>query len=155
MRTNTRASAVATALVLAALVLGCSDGTAPTPIAPTPPPTPSIPTPPSPPSIYTLSGVVFEVTPAGNVPLEGVTVYCDPCGPPDGHSFRSTGADGVYSFEGDGGVAPGRFLLFLAKRGYALPNQADISGPNGDGYMGSVPVTIAGDTRLNIEVIRK
>jgi hypothetical protein len=102
---------------------------------------------------------VFEVTSAGNMPLEGVTVYCDPCGPPDGHSFRSTGADGGYSFDGAGGVAPGStpggILLFVAKRGYVLPNQPDISGPNGDGYMGSVRVTVTGDTRFNIQILRK
>ena len=155
MRTHTRASAVVTALVLATLILGCSDDTAPSPVAPTPPQTPSTPTPPSPATIYTLSGVVFEVTSAGNIPVEGVTVYCDPCGPPEGHSFRSTGADGLYSFDGAGGVGVGSIMLFLSKRGYVLPNQPDISGPNGDGYMGGVTVRVTGDTRYNIEIVKK
>jgi hypothetical protein len=32
-----------------------------------------------------------------------------------------------------------------------------MSGPNGDGWMGSVnaPLTTAGDTRFNIQIIRK
>ena len=30
-----------------------------------------------------------------------------------------------------------------------------ISGPNGDSWMGSVRVTVTGDTRFNIEIIRK
>ena len=28
----------------------------------------------------TLSGVVYEMTPTGMVPIEGVDVYCEPCG---------------------------------------------------------------------------
>lgn len=128
MRTQTRASAAATAMVLATLVLGCSDERAPSPIAPTPPQAPSTPTPASPAILYTLSGVVFEVTSAGNTPVEGVNVYCEPCGPPDGHSLRFTDADGAYSFDGAGGVATARIELLLAKRGYILPNQPDLSG---------------------------
>ena len=155
MRTQRRASAVVAAMVLATLVLACSDDTTPNPIAPTLPQTPSTPTPPSPPSIYTLAGVVFEMTSAGNIPVEGVTVYCDPCGPPIGHSSRETGADGVYSFDGAGGVAAGGIQLLLHKRGYVLPNQPDMSGPSGDSWMGIVTVTVAGDTRFNIGIIRK
>jgi hypothetical protein len=154
MRTQTRASAVAIALILAALVLACSDDTTPSPIAP-PPPQPTTPTPAPPATIYSLSGVVFEVTSAGNTPVEGVDVYCDSCGPPIGHSSRLTGADGVYSFDGEGGVTAGGIPLFLHKRGYILPNQPDQSGPNGDSWMGSVSVRVSGDTRFNIQIIRK
>jgi hypothetical protein len=150
MSTQPRAAAVATAMVLATVMWGCSDGRGPN--RPTPPQTPA-PTPV--PVLYALSGVVFEVTSAGNTPVEGVEVYCDPCGPPDGHSFRHTAADGVYSFDGTGGVAPGRFQLFVAKRGYVLPNQPDLSGPSGDGWMGSVSVTVTSDTRYDIQLIRK
>ena len=111
MGNQTRPFKLGIAIVLATLVVACgSDDTTPSPIAPTPPPT-------APAAIYTLSGVVFEVTSAGNIPVEGVTVYCDPCGPPEGHSFRSTGADGVYSFDGAGGVGVGSTMLFLSKRG--------------------------------------
>ena len=152
MRTQARPFKVGIAIVLATLVVACgSDDTTPSPIAPTPPPPP----PTAPAAIYTLSGVVFEVTSAGNTPVEGVTVYCDPCGPPEGHSFRSTGADGVYSFDGAGGVGVGSTMLFLSKRGYVLPNQPDISSPNGDGSMGGVTVRVTGDTRYDIEIIKK
>ena len=153
MRTQTRVYAVATALVLATLVLACSDDTTPSPIAPTPPQTPTTPAPPG--TLYTLSGVVFEVTSAGNMPLQGVEVYCEPCGPPDGHSLRQTGADGVYSFAGAGGVATGRIQMLLAKRGYILPNQPDMSGPDGTGWMGSVTVPVTGDTRYDIQIMQK
>ena len=158
MRTQTRPFAMGIAIVLATLVVACgSDDTPPIPIAPTPPQTPSAPTPPAPAprTLYTLAGVVFEVTSAGNMPLQGVEVYCEPCGPPDGHSSRMTGADGVYSFDGVGGVASGNIQMLLHKRGYVLPNQPDMSGPNGDNWMGSVTVTVAGDTRFNIEIIRR
>ena len=47
---------------------------------------------------YTLSGVVFERTPTGTEPIEGVEVYCDGCGSPYGHTFSYTDAQGFYSF---------------------------------------------------------
>ena len=156
MRTQTRASAVATALVLATLVLGCSDdGRVPNPITPTPAQTPSTPTPAPPAALYALSGVVFEVTSAGNTPVEGVEVYCEPCGPPDGHSLLRTDGNGVYSFDGARGVATGRIELLVAKPGYILPNQPDMSGPSGNSWMGRVSVTVTGDTRYDIQIIRK
>ena len=155
MRTHTQASAVATAMVLATVVFGCGDGRAPSPIAPTLPQTPSTPTPASPAILYPLSGVVFEVTSAGNAPVEGVEVYCEPCGPPDGHSARYTAADGAYSFDGAGGVATGRIELLLAKRGYILPNQPDLSGPSGNSWMGRVSVTVTGVMRYDIQIIQK
>jgi len=155
MRTHTQASAVATAMVLATVVFGCGDGRAPSPIAPTLPQTPSTPTPASPAILYPLSGVVFEGTSAGNAPVEGVEVYCEPCGPPDGHSARYTAADGAYSFDGAGGVATGRIELLLAKRGYILPNQPDLSGPSGNSWMGKVSVTVTGVTHYDIQIIQK
>lgn len=157
MRTQTRPFAVGIAILLATLVVACgSDDTPPIPMAPTAPQPPATPTPPPPAAtLYTLAGVVFEVTSAGNVPVEGVEVYCEPCGPPDGHSLRQTGAEGVYSFDGAGGVAAGRIQMLVAKRGYVLPNQPDMSGPDGLGWMGSVTVPVSGETRFNIEIIKK
>lgn len=155
MRTRTRASAVAAAMVLATVVLGCSDDTAPSPIAPPPPQTPTAPTPAPAPTIYTVSGVVFEVTSAGNTPVGGVEVYCDPCGPPIGHSSRTTGANGVYSFDRAGGIAAGSIELVSAKRGYVLPNQPNMSGRDGNGWMGSVIVPVSGETHFNIQIMQK
>ena len=66
---------------------------------------------------YTLSGVVFEVTPEGRTPIEGVEVYCDGCGSPVGHTFAVTGVDGVYSF---GWTYNGANPLFVTKAGYAI-----------------------------------
>lgn len=155
MRTHKRDVAVATAVMLAAFALACGDGNTTGPLRPTPPAPPAPPTPLPPPTLYTLSGVVFEVTSAGNVPVEAVEVYCEPCGPPEGHSLRHTDANGVYSFDGGGGVYPSTISMLIAKKGYLLPGQPDQSGPNEDGWMGILSVTIAGDTRFDIQIIRK
>ena len=76
---------------------GCDGADSPAPTAPSavqaplPPPAPT-PTraqfPPGVLSAYTLSGVVFEVTPTGKTPIEGVAVYCELCGA-ETHSGRS------------------------------------------------------------------
>jgi hypothetical protein len=142
-------------MVLATLVLGCSDGRLPTPITPTPTEAPSIPGPAPSGVLYNLSGVVFEVTSSGRTPVEGVEVYCDPCGPPLGHSARHTDANGLYSFDGAGGVTSGHIELILAKQGYKLLDKPDQSGPSGIGWMGTVGVTVTGDTRADIEIIKK
>ena len=42
------------------------------------------------------AGVVFERTPAGNVSVQEVEVYCESC--PDGPGIVLTDSDGVYSF---------------------------------------------------------
>src|SRR5262245_57577801 len=76
---------------------GASSSTSPT----APSPVSSAPTPPPPPVsgfLYnvgavlvnaSLSGVVFEMTPAGQVPLAGASVYCDACGA-FGHTEKIT-----------------------------------------------------------------
>ena len=163
MRTERRASVVIV-IVLTSLVVGCSDRRVPNPITHSPsspsPQTPSGPTlptiPQSPVSIYSVSGVVSEVTSAGNKPAEGVEVYCEPCGPPLGHSGRFTDSQGRFSFDGDaGGMAAGHLDLYLAKQGYVLPGHPDESGPDGLGWMGKLGVTVAGNTRLDIHIVRK
>ena len=142
-------------MLLSTLAWGCGDERRPIPITPTPPQIPSTPTPPAPATLFTLSGVVFEVTASGNTPVQGVEVYCEPCGPPDGHSARHTDANGVYSFDGAGGVATGAIELLLAKSGFVLPDQPDQSGPSGLSWMGKVRVTVTGDTRRDIQIVRK
>ena len=49
---------------------------------------------------YTLSGIVYEMTSSGRVPIEGVEVYCDGCGSEFGHTFAYTDASGFYSLAG-------------------------------------------------------
>src|SRR5205823_3758315 len=67
---------------------------------------------------YTLSGVVFERTPTGTAPIEGVEVYCDGCGSPSGHTSAYTAADGIYSFAY---TFSGTNPLLIRKAGYGDP----------------------------------
>jgi Carboxypeptidase regulatory-like domain len=46
---------------------------------------------------HTLSGVVYEVTPAGQAPIADVSVYCDSCGE-FGHTFARTDANRSTAF---------------------------------------------------------
>ena len=97
---------------------------------------------------YVLSGVVFEITEAGQVPVEGVEVYCDSCGSPDGHTFVETDARGFYRLEWtSNGVHP----LFVTRPGY------DVYDPTGtlrDG-LGRVLARVDGDTRFDIQLVRR
>lgn len=43
----------------------------------------------------TLSGVVYELTAAGTVPIAGAAVYCEPCGA-ETHSWSETDGNGFY-----------------------------------------------------------
>lgn len=89
---------------------------------------------------YTISGIVFEVTPTGQVPIEGVSLYCDSCGSPDGHTFVDSDANGSYSFSW---AHNGATFLMVKKEGYlALPS-------------GGVTVMVRGDTRFDIELVRQ
>ena len=38
---------------------------------------------------YTLSGIVYELSSSGRVPIEGVEVYCDGCGSEVGHTSHT------------------------------------------------------------------
>jgi hypothetical protein len=151
---------------LLALVLplsGCSGAdpsaisTAPSPAPPqatAPPPAP--PNPRWPPADYTLtaaslSGVVYESTPAGRVPIPGAVLYCELCGEAT-HTWATADANGVYRFPGDlargGGVwlAPGRLT----------PVQVGGVGFGTETWIGrSLEVLIAGDTWLDIALVRR
>jgi hypothetical protein len=136
------------ALVSLAIVLsGCGDG-ASIPNAPTPTPTlTSTPTP-APTETYTLSGVVFELTEAGQVPIEGVELYCDSCGSPVGHTFVYTDADGFYSLDW---TSNGVHHLLVEKAGF------EIFDPTGSLTHGEemIVATVRGDTRFDIRLARR
>jgi hypothetical protein len=104
-----------------------------------------------------LSGVVFELTPTGQVPVQGVSVYCDACGEV-GHTWRTTDTAGFYSFSGDlahgGGVwvnASDVTPLLVRKEGYAVSDPAG-TFPDGTGRKN---VTVNGDTRFDIQLVRR
>ena len=88
---------------------------------------------------YTVSGMVFEMTPSGRVPLEGayVTGSWDYPVTTDSNGFFSLSVCGdspCLFYKGD------RFNVYVSKNGYQ-PEQRD--------------VTISGDTRLDIQLVRR
>ena len=142
-------------LVLAATVGGCDSPRAPTaPSAVSPPPMPA----PTPlagrvMSEVTLSGIVYETTPAGMVPIEGVAVYCEPCGV-ETHTGTFTDSNGFYSFYGVWLEAlPTR--LHVRKNGYVDPlglPRPTPPNPTGPGWR---EVRVNGDTRFDVELVRQ
>jgi hypothetical protein len=98
---------------------------------------------------YTISGVVFEVTAAGRTPLDA-DLYCDSCGEVGvGHTFTHTDANGFYTFVG---VSAGANPVLVSKAGY--------QDPLGELLGGSMPwyrrqVTVVGDTRFDIQLVRR
>jgi len=110
---------------------------------------------------HTLSGMVSEVTPAGLVPIEGVLVYeysCEDVSPlppffSDGCPISvaqttSTDKKGLYSFSGL--YSGKKNSIGLSKEGFEDP-RVDPNGHEGNGQ----DVTINGDTRLDIQLVRR
>ena len=116
-------------------------------------------------AIYTLSGVVSEVTPTGLTPLEGALVHeysCEevlpapPFFPGKGcliSIFQTVRTDkqGRYSFSG---LYPGREnSIGVSKEGFEDPFGSS-DGPEGPGAHDQA-VTIDGDTRLDVRLVRR
>ncbi len=130
--------------LIAASSAACGD----TPTAPAPTPTrPAIvapvgspePRPPEPLPLTVLWGVVYEKTEAGRVPVAGVHVEDS-----NTHLSSKTDAAGRYrlDFTGiDRSWFPGVASLYIAKDGFNTMSQW--------------AVAVAGDTRLDIEVVRR
>jgi len=97
---------------------------------------------------HTLSGVVFEITDAGQVPIEGVEIYCDSCGSPDGHTFVDTDANGFYSLAW---TFDGVHLLYVTKAGYEIFDPTRVL----PGQLGTINATVKGDTRFDIHLARR
>jgi hypothetical protein len=91
--------------------------------------------------MFILSGVVFEVTPAGEIPIEGVGIYSDGCGE-GGHGGGYTDTTGSYSFP----CFAGHQDLQVGKVGYRSPHTTGNFG---------LGVLITGDTTLNIQLVRQ
>jgi hypothetical protein len=144
-------------LALAAGVAGCDGGYPSAPSAvqqptPTPPSTRTEPRravfPPGEFSPYTLSGVVFELTATGRVPLEGVSVYCELCGE-ETHSWAFTDSKGIYSFTGVWTTPGVGTPVWFGKEGYADPSGVQ---RNADGLR---ILMIDSDTRVDIQLVRE
>jgi hypothetical protein len=155
---RTSISVVGRVLVLALGLAACTgSGTPATPLTPSPQPTASpAPTAPTPIGNNVLSGMVFEVTPTGRTPLEGVTVYLLTCGVSNCPSAVTadfsvqTDRDGLYRI---GGVYPGNLnFLWVRDEMYDLVNpMAPGTCPDGCDRV----VMVSGDTRLDIELVRR
>jgi hypothetical protein len=77
---------------------------------------------------------VYEVTPVGRVPIPDVAVYCELCGM-ETHSWAYTDANGL----------PTRLLV----------RQDGFADPPGLSNPGWREVRIDGDTRFDIELVRR
>ena len=127
-------------VLLAILASACGGGnsgiTSPSPtLIPTPTPTPT----PIPPGLGTVSGVVFEEAPSGRVPVEGALVT----GPWD--YPVTTDSNGAFSLAACGDSPcvfhnGDPFVAYVSKSGYQMATKS---------------VTINGDTRLDIQLVRQ
>jgi hypothetical protein len=142
-------------LALTMGVAGCDGANSPAATAPSAvqaPPPPPAPTPiraqfpPGVLSAYTLSGVVFEVTTMGRTPIAGAEVYCELCGE-ETHSWAFTDSSGNYSFTGVWTTPGSPTPVWFGKEGYTDPLGDKASGPR--------HVMVNGDTRFDVELVRK
>lgn len=163
-----RTSVLSSVLLLALGWGGCGGSDSPaTPVMPSPLPPQAVapaPVPGSgfPPGTLTgvsLSGVVYELTPSGRTPIGGAVVYCELCGEQT-HTFAYADDNGFYHFSGDlakgGGVWLARGVPTPIAVGYYNRDFEDPPGlpqsRNGPGWR---DVLIDGDTRFNIELVRR
>lgn len=84
--------------------------------------------------IYTLSGVVSEMTPTGQVPVEGVLVWEDYF-----HAPATTDTNGFYRFRGPYGTGL-TIPLSFTKEGFQAKTGS---------------VTVNGDTQLDVQLVRR
>jgi len=143
---------LAVALLSVQLLPGCGATSSSIPSAPSPVATSNPVTPPAPtgflPNII-LSGTVSEMVQDRLVPIEGASVYCEPCGEGT-HTFASTDSKGFYTFTGVWSTA---FSILVRKDGYQDPPGPIKSGfPSGPGWR---PVTINGDTQFDVLLVRQ
>ena len=164
-----RASVLGGVLVVALGYGGCGGSDSPaTPLTPSPLPPQAVVPAPAPGSGFppgdlrgvSLSGVVYELTPTGRMPIAGAVVYCEPCGE-ETHTFADADANGFYHFSGDlangGGVwlTPG-IPTEIAVGGSYNKDYEDPAGlPLSRRGPGWREVLIDGDTRLDIELVRR
>jgi len=137
-----------TAGIMAVTIAACSDGTATlqTVVGPTPIPAEA----PGPRPIFALSGIVSEMTANGVAPVEGVTIAVASCVVPLREcAFDkrvTTDAQGSYIVDG---MYPGPAGVWLDGTGFRLPDGVMVDGE------GVLTVMIVGDTRFDIQLVRR
>jgi hypothetical protein len=155
-------------LVLALGWGGCGGSDSPaTPLTPSPLPPQAVVPAPAPGSGFppgqltgvSLSGVVYELTPTGRTPIPQAYVYCELCSEQT-HMFVLADDNGFYHFSGDlangGGVwlTPG-IPTDIAVGGYNKDYEDPPGLPLSRRGAGWREVLIDGDTRLDIELVRR
>jgi hypothetical protein len=153
-------------LALAAALSACDSGAAPGPKTSGP----TAPSPPAPPSApifviedVTVSGVVYEVTPTGEVPIEGVGISNGEG--PSRMVPQLTDENGYFSFRsvwvcpcagnpGNGPVPAGMTFLIIRKSGYEDPLglPESVFRPHDTGYR---DVMIVGDTHVRMQLVKR
>lgn len=156
-------------LMLVCGVIGCGSGSytpAPAPsvvvVTPAAPP-PTAPTafPPGTLTAVRLSGLVYEMTATGPIPIADVPVYCELCGRST-HNWAYTNARGIYEFPSNPDQGGGIWLspnvvtqLWIARQGYDdPPGLPPLHGPvmSGTGWR---EVLINGDTQFDVLLVRR
>ena len=158
--------------ILGALALGiglggCGRSDSPAmPPSPSPLPSQAVPLPAPGPSFppgtlkgVSLSGVVYELTPAGRRPIAAAVVYCELCGK-ETHTFATADGNGYYHFSGDLANGGGVWVVPGVPTPIAVGYyNTDYEDPPGLPAIGHGPgwreVLIDGDTRLDIELVRR
>ena len=111
-----------------------------------------------------LSGVVYEVTPTGRVPIEGVRVQSDyfhvfptPDAVTDSQGFFSFRRVWVCPCSWAPGVDAGITSIFVDKDGYEVPagQAASIFGTDVPTDLRLRDVPIDGDTRFDVQLVRR
>jgi hypothetical protein len=102
----------------------------------------------------TLSGIVFEMTAAGPRPIEGALLYCDACNF-ETHSWTTSDGNGFYQFNGVWQAEPVPMPLSIRKEGYDDPPGRPANTPPNPNGLGWREVTVHGNTRFDIELVRK
>jgi hypothetical protein len=102
-----------------------------------------------------LSGVVYELTPTGRRPIAGAFVYCELCGT-ETHTFATADENGFYHFSGDLETGGGVWLVPGVRTPIAVGlYNSDFTDPPGQPRPGWREVLITGDTRFDIELVRR
>jgi len=95
-----------------------------------------------------LSGVVYELTPAGRRPIAAASVYCELCGEQT-HTWATADDNGFYHFSGDLASGGG---VWLARCPTACPTILQVGHEGFEGRW--TEVLIDGDTTFDIELVR-
>jgi hypothetical protein len=131
------------ACVLALTGIGCSGANQSIPAAPSPPPASQT---------FILFGVVTEATSSGAAPIAGVQIDVASCPETTQGSCtsgsRSTTSDAQGSYAMPGVYYGGRNTVWAYKAGFGFPPGARVDGE------GAQSVTVTGDTRLDIQLVR-